>query len=132
MGGVGTMLGGDNSEGRRKKEGGHKRPKTEELVGLGKAEISLGFLSWGGTWTVLYFLGGKLDCFFFPLWGEVVLYHGEGLGGKFIGLGGGGGSFPCPPPPSPWIMVKAEPKTEELAGLWKVKAEEGNTQSQLD
>ena len=33
--------------------------------------------------------------------GGVVLYHGEGLGGKFIGLGGGGLSLPPHPPPHP-------------------------------
>ena len=44
----------------------------------------LGFLSWGGTWTVLYFFGGGGGG------GEVVPYHGEGLGVRYR-FGGGGG-----------------------------------------
>ena len=43
------------------------------------AGINLGFLSWGGTCTVLYFLGEKLDCFF------LFCFYTLGWGG-----GGGG------------------------------------------
>ena len=56
--------------------------------------INLRFLSWDGSWTVLYFLEEKMDSFSF-LGGGGGDYYGEGLGAawrKFIGLG-------APPPP---------------------------------
>ena len=69
--------------------------------------INLGFLSWGGggTWTVLYCLGGgggKLDCFLFfvftPWGGGGELYYIMGKAwGEVHRLGGK--LPPCPP----WI-----------------------------